>query len=194
MRLNFEIEFGDDEVELLKNIFSCNEDELELKISLVAKAATEEYVRTFLGQKVFTRGQDMKEYRLFLLITHLFEGQIPDENTITTLFQTTNTESKSLLKSVLAKYQYSLKVAIDNSIKLALESCIPPEDDQDYYTVSNVSINIIEEMNKILGAMDGTLTQITRKRSTLGTYEIMRSSYSRLCEEYEIENAGVNNG
>jgi len=36
----------------------------------------------FIGQQVFTRGADIREYRLFLLIEQPFDAHIPDEQRV----------------------------------------------------------------------------------------------------------------
>ncbi len=60
--------------------------ELPEHLTLYSEAATEEYVRMVLGQHVYSRGQDIKEYRLCLLIRHVFGGRLPSEQQISALF------------------------------------------------------------------------------------------------------------
>jgi hypothetical protein len=43
------------------------------------------------------------------------------------------------------------------------------------------SVNVIEELNKKLANIDGTLTSIAKKRGSVSTYEISKSSYDELC-------------
>jgi hypothetical protein len=54
-------------------------DDLREHLEAHANAAVEEYVRMFLGQRVYTRGSDIREYRLLLLIRHALGGRIPSE-------------------------------------------------------------------------------------------------------------------
>lgn len=187
MNLNFDVNILDEEQSLLQEIFECNEGELATKIEHLSKASVEEYLRMMLGQKVFTRGQDIKEYRLYLLIKYLFEGNIPDEQMITTLFQTTSSESKSLLKSVLAKFQYDLKQSITNTITEILNNKVEYDDQKDIYFASNISLNIVDEMNKILSGINGALSQISKKKNTLQTFEIQPASLIVLAEHFNVE-------
>ena len=85
-------------------------------IAPYAKAAIEEYVRMFLGQKVFTRGSDIREYRLFILIRFAFNNFIPDEQFVCALFQCTLSQSRALLRAVMSKYQYDLSQAIEQTL------------------------------------------------------------------------------
>jgi|GEM_PF-416437 len=202
MNVNFNINLSEEETTLLAQIFQIEPDnpperpigtkdaELEEKVSSISEAAGYEYIRMVLGQKIFTRGQDIKEYRLLLLIKYFFYGSIPDEQMITTLFQTTNTESKSLLRSVLAKYQYELRPSIEHTITNILRNDLTPgenaTEDVVFY-VSNIPVNIIDEMNKTLSSINGALTQISKKRGSLNTFEIANSSCTSLKAYYGIE-------
>ncbi|MDR7870205.1 MAG: hypothetical protein RIN55_05050 [Tissierellaceae bacterium] len=190
MELNFTVSLDENEQNLLKQIFDCNNDALIAKLEKISKASTIEYLKMILGQKVFTRGQDIKEYRLYLLIRYLFNGIIPDEQVITTLFQTTNSESRSLLKSVLAKYQYELKESINDTINLILQNDIQHDEEKDIYYVSNIALNIVDEMNKTLSSIDGSLNQINKRRSSLQTFDITPSAYEALCAYCGISQEG----
>jgi hypothetical protein len=108
MAISVSVELKEDEQAQLAAILGTTVAELEGKLAPFAQAAVEEYVRMFLGQRVFTRGSDAREFRLLLLIKHAFEDRFPDDQRISDLFQTTLSESRSLIKSVSAKYQYEL--------------------------------------------------------------------------------------
>lgn len=187
MNVSYELEISTDEKNLLKEIFICNNEEFADKVNSFSRSASEEYLRMFLGQKIYTRGSDMREYRLFLLIKYFLNGNIPNEQTITTLFQTTHSESKSLLRSVLAKYQYDLKNCINNTIADILINKVEHDEDDEIYYVSNIAENIVGEMNKILSTIDGSLNQITKKRNAVLTFELKPSSYEKLMEYFELE-------
>ena len=106
MNIKFEIKISEDEEKLLTEILHCRDEELTAKFSQIGKAALEEYRSLFTGQKIFTKTKDILEYRLCLLIKTLFNNEIPDEQQISGIFQTTIAESKSLLRAMNSKYQY----------------------------------------------------------------------------------------
>lgn len=66
-------------------ILGCNIADLNNQLNTCATASLKEYLTMFRGQKVFKRGSDMLEYRLLLLIEHTFNGEIPDERTVSDL-------------------------------------------------------------------------------------------------------------
>lgn len=187
MNINFTKDLSTEESNLLKDIFNCDDTGLEVKISELANASTQEYLDMVLGKRVFTRGQDIKEYKLFLLIKYFFSGYIPDEQTITTMFQTTTTESKSLLRSVMAKYQYELKEPIKMTIKNILGNEVEYDRPKDVYKVSKIGLNIVDETNNILSQINGSLNPVTKKKGASHIFEIPAASYVELCNYFEIE-------
>jgi hypothetical protein len=175
------MDLTDEERKQLLGTLGCNEDNLGAEISKYTDAAAEEYMRMVLGQRVFTRGQDIREYRLYLLIKHVFAGRLPTEQQICSLFQTTTTQSRALLRAVMSKYQYELQEAIYDTLREELGKAQPdPNGDGRLITVD--SENVIEALNRQIAAIDGTLPQITRARHTVSTYEIDDSSYQRLID------------
>jgi len=183
---NVQIEISEEMARTLSEIVKCDVNELNKELGKIAGAATEEYVKMMLGEKVFTRGSDIREYRLYLLIIKYFEGNIPDESTISTLFQTTHSESKSLLRSTLAKYHYLLKDAINSSIIYVLSGDINQDEDGNYI-VKNIPINIIDEMNRIVSEIDGSHNQIKKQRGTLQVYEIPPATFNALIKKLGVE-------
>lgn len=163
----------------LATTFGCKEADLDALIEKYGEAAKEEYLRMILGERVFTRGQDVREYRLYLLIKVVFDGRLPSEQQISSLFQTTTTQSRALLRAVMSKYQYELQKAIeqtlDDVLKLAKQ-----KDGTGPWLVTVDSENVVEALNRRLAALNGTLPQIVRAKNMVTTYEIPASSYEAL--------------
>jgi hypothetical protein len=186
MPINISHGLGKDDSERLAGILKCKVNDLDSTLASYASAALQEYVRMFLGQRVFTRGSDMREYRLLLLIQYAFDKRVPDEQKISDLFQTTASQSRALLRAVMSKYQYELSSAIRATITDTLKSATQAEDGADYeFTVNNE--NVIEAMNRALASLPGTWPQVTRKTGTVSTYVIRPSSHDRLVEHYQIK-------
>jgi hypothetical protein len=183
MAITVDLALGADEKAQLAGILHCEVNELDGVLTPYARAAVEEYTRMFIGQRVFTRGADIQEYRLFLLIKEPFENTIPDEQRVSDLFQTTASQSRSLVRSVMSKYQYELQEAINATLKQAIEDAEAEGDD---WTVTINSENIVDALNRVIGSIDGSLPQIEKKRGTVSNYVVRRSSYSRLCERFNL--------
>jgi hypothetical protein len=174
---------ADGERAQLAGILECSESELDATLSTYAHAALEEYARMFIGQRVFTRGSDIREYRLFLLIKTAFGNELPDEQRVCSLFQTTITQSRSLIRSVMSKYQYELQDAIDETLKSEVAGATRDGDD---WVVIVHSENIVEALNRVIGTIDGSLPQIEKKRGTVAGYVMKPSAYLRLCQHYSL--------
>lgn len=186
MDINFTIPIiENNEKELLKSILHCSDSELNDKLNNIAKASFEEYRKMILGQKVFTRGRDILEYRLFIFIKYFFEGKIPDEQKICDLFQITATESRSLIKSIMSKYQYELRDTITNSLKEEVEK-IKKDENSSNYKISIQNLYFKDELNRILGTIDTGLPIIEKDKGTISTFIIKASSYTKLCEYFNV--------
>lgn len=169
----------------IAQILGCKPNELEDKLAPYASAALQEHVSMFLGQKVFTRGSDLLEYRLLLLIEQAFEGRIPDEQEVCKLFQLTSTAARSLIRAVMSKFQYQLKAAIEKSAKQLLDSA-EVGDGGSSISVAVHNLNLVEELNRELADIDTNLPPVRKKRVSVSTFEIQPSSYGRLCERFGV--------
>lgn len=167
----------------LKGILHCDDEQLKECLNKFAAASIEEYCRMILGQKVFTRFNDIREYRLFLIIKEVFNNRIPDDQIISDLFQTTPTESKSLTRSIASKYQYELREAISETLKEIINSA---SEKKGKYVFTLNSSTKVEELNKILIGIDGTLPKIKKASDTVSQYIVEKSSYNKLKEYFKL--------
>jgi hypothetical protein len=167
----------------LAGVLACDKNDLDKILEPYAAAALEEYGRMFIGQRVFTRGRDIQEYRLFLLIRGPFKNAIPDEQAVCDLFQTTTTQSRALIRSVMSKYQYELSQAITDTLKKHIAEAQPDGAD---WTITVNSENIVEHLNRQIAALDGTLPQIEKKRGAISMYTVRPSAYQKLREHFNL--------
>jgi hypothetical protein len=181
MKISANMHLTQAEINELSRILDCSSSEMQEKLSKYTSAAMREYVDMFLGQKIFKRGSDMLEYRLFLLIEEAFGNMIPNEQKVSHLFQTTAAESRSLIRSVMSKYQYQLKVAIESSLSKIIKDAKQDSKDRPFLVVIN-SQNLAEELNRVLAEIDGSLPIVVKLRGSVSTYVIQPSSYKRIRE------------
>ena len=179
MDITFTIPLTEIEELELATILGIGPDNLRTVVSSFGVAAAEEYLSMIRGQKVLKRGSDILEYRLFLLIKYAFNGIIPSEQKVCSLFQTTLTESRSLIRSVISKYQYQIKEFLTDTLRQVLTNATHVNEEDDYTVVIN-GINFVDELNRLLAEVDGTLTPVTKKKGSVSTYEIKPASYNAL--------------
>lgn len=180
----------EDEKSQLQVTLGCSSAELGTILDRYAEAAREEYVRMVLGQRVFTRGQDLLEYRLLLLIQHVFGGQLPSEQQISAVFQTTASQSRTLLRSILAKYRYELGQATVATIRTLLADARMDPDDSDVdeddektrlLTIDNATV--VEEINSRIVSIDPSLPPLEKQPRTGAVFKIKASSFNKLQEQ-----------
>lgn len=181
-----ELELLPEDEQRLARILKCETAELGVKLQPYASAALEEYVRMFLGDRVFTRGSDIREYRLLLLIKHATNGTIPDDDYVSALFQTNTGQSRGLARAVLSKFQYDLETGVQESVKNAVDGA-RREQGADVWTAIIRSGNVVSALNREIEVLDGALPLVTRTAGTAARYEIKRSTYLRLCAQLDVE-------
>jgi hypothetical protein len=180
MRISVELNLNDEETALLKEILGCTEDEqLEADLASLGGAALEEYCRMVTGQKVFARLQDLRAYRLRLLIKAGLFGVIPGEDRVSAFFQTTQSESRTLIRTVISKYQHELKNDMKNTLREILKNGI--REDQDTWAVEIPSAAALEELRKLLARGRSTAVPIEKKKDTVAQYTIKASARNELC-------------
>jgi len=184
MPITISIALGQDERTQLAAILGCDVSNLDTALSSYGTAALEEYARMFLGQRVFTRGSDIMEYRLLLLTKGSFSGRLPDEQRVSALFQRSSTASRALIRAVLAKFQYELSGEIAATMRDSLNAVV---DDEDSWSFVVNSENIVEAMNRVLAVIDGTLPQVTKKPGMVTSYALKPSSYLALCQHFGVK-------
>jgi hypothetical protein len=184
MKLTIEVGLTEDEETSLQRILR-QEKKWPDSFAPYAAAAVEEYARMFLGQRVFTRGSDMREYRLALLIRRAFGNKIPDEQTVCDLFQCTLSQSRALLRVVMSKYQFELSIAINETLAAVVAKAEKIEN-KDAYVISVSNENVIAELNKVLARKPGQ-DEIARQTRKLGTYELRAAAYDFLKDYFKPE-------
>jgi hypothetical protein len=170
----------------LAQVLGCSPAQLSARLAPYASAALTEYVMMFLGQKVFTRGSDIREYRLLLLIQEVMENSIPDEALVSRLFQSTTSESRVLLRAVMSKYQSQSHGAAEQSIRAVLEKAKPDSEGGPWLITIDNTI-IVEHLNRALVEADGTLEKVGKHGHSVSTYEVTPASFNALCTTFKVK-------
>lgn len=168
----------------LAAILGCDEGALDERLIPFFEAAHEEYVRMMLGQRVFTRGSDMREYRLLLLIRHTY-NRLPSEQEISAVFQTSAAQSRSLLRAVMSKFQYELQSITHASLTELLDEATGAEDGD--RTVLIRAENFVEALNREISMIDGRLQPVSKQPGTTSAYTIPKDTYAKLKERFESD-------
>jgi hypothetical protein len=159
------------EKQQLAQILGCTIADLRERLEEVGVAALTEHTEMYLGRKVFTRGSDMREYRLFSLIKQRYKDRLPTEHEVSALFQTTASQSRSLLRAVVSKYQYELTEVIEAALEKAVVAMAQETEatnDDDWYLDAQ-SEYVVEALNHRIAAIDPSLGRLTERRHAMSS-------------------------
>ena len=179
-RITFDMELSQADDDLLANLLGDHPD-LDTVLSQHARAALGEYVEVYVGRRSSSRGGDVQELRLAMLVEHAFGGRIPDEAKVGALLKSPPSGSRTLIRNTLSRYRHQLDASMTTSAKAVLESVVWAGD---VVHTSRASANIVELLNQRLLAEDPTLKSIVRVSGSAGTWVIDEDVYADLCRAF----------
>jgi predicted DNA binding protein len=178
--------FSEDEREKLMNLFQVdNQLDFSDSVRKITIATINEYKEMFLGMGLPSRADEIQQHRLYFLIKYFFEDIIPSEAQISSMFQLTQSRSRSLIRFVLTRFHYDLERQLLNTLRETIESAQLSEDGSEYRVVIQ-SDNVLEELNRIIGIRAPRLDPIRRIRNMSRTYSISVDSFENFCENFGI--------
>lgn len=176
--------FTEDEVQKLKVLFKCEDnEELNLALKNIALAALTEYKEMLLGKGLPTRADEIKQHRLFHLVKHYFQGVIPTEAEVSSMFQLTETESRALIRNVRTRFRYQLEGEILTTLQ---QTVVSAELNGDKYHVVIQSDNVLEELNRVVSSNAPQLDPITKVRGSARKYQISEDTFDLLSNSLGI--------
>ncbi len=184
LNINISFQINEDDKNLLVDILGVNQDQLSEALKSHTVSALEEYINMYLGKNVYTRGSDMQENKLYLMIKNNVFNGIPTEKEVSKFFQTTIGQSKTLLRAVHTKYQYKLRKGFLKSLKETIEKSKPEEGDYELFVDSKF---LLEELDILISSLGGDLAPIKKKRDTSSIYIIPNDTYKKIIEHIESE-------
>jgi hypothetical protein len=143
----------------------------------LGKAALREYVEMLLGQSSL-RSPDAREQRLLLLILEAKGGAVPDEPWVAQIFNLTRTGARSLIRSVLSRYQLRLAAPTRGAAVQVLQNC--GAENGGFRRVSIGNPVIVEYLNGLLAQLNGELKRIAPEARTGTYYRVPEDSYVAL--------------
>ncbi|MFP7335197.1 hypothetical protein SFC23_17780 [Shouchella clausii] len=172
------------EIQKLMTLFNCqSNDEFNLALKNVTLAALTEYKEMLLGKGLPTRADEIKQHRLFHLVKHYFQGVIPTEVEVSSMFQLTETESRALIRNVRTRFRYQLEAEILNTLQ---QTVISAELSKDKYHVVIQSDNVLEELNRVVSTNAPQLDPITKVRGSARKYQISEDTYELLSNKLGV--------
>lgn len=187
MEIKFVIEeqyFDQEQKELIQKTLRLNDDQLSNALNKVGKAAFSEYMTMLIEGGMPNRADEAKQGRLLFLIQNYFENVLPSESQISTMFQLTQSQSKTLLKNTVSRYRHKL----DNVLHKTMRNIINiAEHSGDKYLIVIDSDIVKDELNMLIIQNEPKFRPITKRKSSASQYEISEDSYELLCRELGLD-------
>lgn len=186
--MNITISIGDPELSaadktLIKECLDLTTDiQLETALTKLSKTAFMEYIKMFKEKGLPTRADEVQQERLFFLLNFYFENRLPSESEISSIFQLTPSQSKTLLRNTKSRYRTKISNYINNTLLQALNSAPQPEAGQPYEFVCT-SPTTVEELNSIVSQKGPTLEPIKKIRGLASKYTCAVDTYNLLQTE-----------
>lgn len=186
MNIQFELteeDFDTNKQTIMQNVLKISHDELEESLVKIFKASAEEYLAMFLEGGMPNRADESKQDRLMFLIKNYFVTLLPTESQISTIFQLTQSQSKTLLKNTISRFRHNLNDVLLHTMIDVLEQA---EESEDKFLVVINSDLIKDELNMLITQNEPRYTPIVKRRGSAGQYEISRDSFTLLENQLEI--------
>ncbi|MDE5418009.1 hypothetical protein L3049_08310 [Labilibaculum sp. DW002] len=179
------ITLTDEQKKRLKSIFNFVENYNETEVlENIMKAAKEEYIVQFLDDGNKNSVGEIRQFRLFLLVKHVFKGKIPSEIEVASIFKIPQTSAKTLIKNMKSRYQFEMESYFKGTIKDILDVISEDDlEDEEYYKFNIRSAYMYSEMNQIIELKDQNCEKIKRYNSVSSYYKISKKS-KELLEKY----------
>ena len=185
--------FTDEERQKLEQLFGIDtsaedrDEQFRQAINNIVLAGLDEYRSMLLGIGLPSRADEIRQHRLFYLIKHYFQGRLPTEAEVSSMFQLTQSQSRGLIRSVMARFRYELEAEIRNTLAAHVRNANLYEDGviREYRVVIQ-SKYVLDELNRIVGGIAPNLDQIRKVRNTSSTYAISEDTYQKLREHFQL--------
>jgi hypothetical protein len=179
-------EFDMAQRKLVREALSLTSDaELTKAMKRLCKAAALEYINMFVGKGMPSRADEVKQDRLYFLITHYYQNRLPPESEVSAIFQIPSSQSRTLLRNTRSRYRTKIGAQVDLSIKAVVASAKKNKDTGQWEMLIDSDV-ILEEMNLVVGKKRPTLKPVQRKKDSAGQYEAAEDTYALLKSEYGL--------
>lgn len=167
------------DIQLVKD--SLGVDDINLALEKICKSAFMEYMKMFKEKGIPTRADEVQQERLFFMLNYYYVNRVPSETEISTIFQLTPSQSRSLLRNTKSKYRNKINNFIKSTLLNTLNQA-RSNDSGDYYFVCT-SQSIIEDLNLIVAQKGPELKSIEKIKGLANKYFCAIDTYNLLIQE-----------
>ena len=182
-----DLELSEIDKKLITECLGLSPGDLESGLKKICKTSFMEYCKMFKEKGIPTRADEVMQERLFYLLQYYYESHLPSENEISTIFQLTPSQSKTLLRNTKSRYRTKIASFIKNSLTEVIKQATLNNDTGQYYFICDSNI-LIEELNMMIGQEKKIAYElITRTKGTAIKYECSKDTYDLLKQKLKIK-------
>ena len=159
---------------------------LEDAMPKLCKAAAMEYIGMFVEKGMSSRADEVRQDRLYFLITYYYESRLPPESEVSSVFQLTASQSRTLLRNIRSRYRTKIGDQVRASSKEVVASATENENTGRWEMLIDSDV-ILEELNHAIAKKAPTLKTVRLKRDSAGQYEAEEDTYQLLRREYGVD-------
>ena len=179
-------DFGPAHRKLVREALGLSNDaELAKAMKRLCKAAAVEYVNMFVEKGMASRADELRQDRLYFLISHYYQNCLPPESELSSIFQLTPSQSRTLLRNTRSRYRTKIGAQVNFSAKAVIAAAKKNEDSKRWEMLINSNV-ILEELNLVVAKKAPTLKPIHLKKESAGQYEAEEDTYQLLKIEYNV--------
>jgi len=170
----FEVE---DEQRLRSALSAATDDAFKAALARLAHAAVLEYSEMIAGSPMPSRADEMRQHRLLHLIT-VFYGAIPSESEVGSIFQLTASQSRTLIRSTLARYRHALRPYLEERMKKTFEG----QPFQRQFGAFHIPIDsdyVVDALNELLISQP-KYVPVRKVRDTSCLYAVTKDTYNEV--------------
>jgi hypothetical protein len=169
-------EFPDTDQRLVMESLGKNEQNIQAALTKLCKAAFMEYMHMLAGKGIPSKSQEVVQERLMLLLDHYYDS-VPTEDELTTVFQLTLPQSKTLVKNFKSKYRTRISAKLTASRKAAVAAA---KEIQGRWCFIGTSSVIIDELNNQIRKQRPDVQPIVKDVDASGKYSCDKDTHNVL--------------
>jgi hypothetical protein len=167
---------------LIQECLGLAESDVSSALTKLSKTAFMEYVKMFKEKGIPTRADEVQQERLYFLLNYFYENRLPNESDISSIFQLTPSQSRTLLRNTKSRYRTKISEFIKNTLRDTVNSSTPANDESGYRFICT-SPSTIEELNSIVSQKGPGLKPIEKIRGLSSVYSCAIDTYNLLQNE-----------
>lgn len=160
-----------------------NQAELEAALKRLFKAAALEYVNMFVEKGLASRADEVRQDRLFFLISHYYQNGIPSQIEVASIFQLTQSQSRTLLRNTRSRYRTKVSAQVKAAAKRVVADAKKNKSSGNWEMLIPSEV-IREELNLLVARKQPTFKPVHLKKDSAAQYEADEDTYQLLKTEY----------